>query len=218
MKHVVNDSVRQPVYEFEGFRLDAQRRVLLGADGRSIALTPRLFDALLYFVERAGQLLTKEQLLEAIWPHVVVEEQSLGKTISALRKALGEKPEEHRFIVTKHGRGYRFVANVSVATPYESETVPRHHDGPATGTSWRASPLRLVGAIAAVALLATGVGFGIFDASAPRPDRGLRVRPLMHEKDGGEMPHVIGSTTWKPDGHAIAFSASNGTVPGPPQP
>jgi DNA-binding response OmpR family regulator len=46
---------RQPVYVFEGFRLDAQRRVLYAADGRPIELTPRLFDTLLYFVEHAGQ-------------------------------------------------------------------------------------------------------------------------------------------------------------------
>ena len=102
------------MYVFEGFRLDAQRRVLFGVDGQPIPLTPRLFDTLLYFVERAGQLLTKEQLLEELWPNVVVEEHNLNKTVSELRRVLGEKPGEHRFIVTKPGRGYRFVANVSM--------------------------------------------------------------------------------------------------------
>ena len=101
------------MYAFEGFRLDAQRRVLFGTDGQPIPLTPRLFDTLLYFVERAGQLLTKEQLLEALWPNVVVEEHNLNKTVSELRRVLGEKPGEHKFIVTKPGRGYRFVADVA---------------------------------------------------------------------------------------------------------
>ena len=99
----MNDSVRQPVYEFEGFRLDAQRRVLLGNDGQPIQLTPRLIDSLLYFVERPNRLLTKDELLEAIWPHTVVEEHNLNKTISELRRVLGEKPGEHRFIVTETG-------------------------------------------------------------------------------------------------------------------
>ena len=112
----MSDLVQQPVYLFEGFRLDARRRVLFGVDGQPIPLAPRLFDTLLYLVERPGQLVAKEKLLEAIWPHVVVEEHSLVKTISALRQVLGEKPEEHRFIVTKHGRGYRFVAQVSVGS------------------------------------------------------------------------------------------------------
>lgn len=112
----MNESPRQPTYVFEGFRLDGQRRVLFGADGQLIPLTPRPFDALLYFVERPGQLLTKKQLLEAIWPRVVVEEQNLNKAISELRRALGEKPGEHKFFVTKPGHGYRFVAKVSIAS------------------------------------------------------------------------------------------------------
>jgi DNA-binding winged helix-turn-helix (wHTH) protein/Tol biopolymer transport system component len=110
----VNELVRHPVYAFEGFRLDAQRRLLFGPNGKPIVLTPRLLDALLYLVEHGGQLLTKEQLLEAIWPNVVVEEHNLNKTVSELRRILGEKPGEHRFIVTKPGRGYRFVADVSL--------------------------------------------------------------------------------------------------------
>lgn len=62
----MSEAIRQPVYLFEGFRLDAQRRVLYAADGQPIPLTPRLLDTLLYFVERAGELLTKEQLMQAI--------------------------------------------------------------------------------------------------------------------------------------------------------
>jgi DNA-binding winged helix-turn-helix (wHTH) protein/Tol biopolymer transport system component len=104
------------MYVFEGFRLDAQRRVLSGPDGQPISLTPRVFDALLYFVERPGQLLTKDHLLENLWQNVVVEEHNLNKTVSELRRLLGEKPGEHKFIVTKPGRGYRFVADVSIET------------------------------------------------------------------------------------------------------
>src|SRR5215470_1750870 len=102
------------VYEFGGFRLDPRRRVLTAADA-PIALKPKVFDTLLYFVEHAGEALDKSTLLAGIWPDVVVEENNLNKTVSELRRVLGETPDDHRFIVTVPGRGYRFVAVVSGA-------------------------------------------------------------------------------------------------------
>jgi Tol biopolymer transport system component/DNA-binding winged helix-turn-helix (wHTH) protein len=105
------------VYEFGGFRLDPRRRVLTGADGAAIALKPKTFDTLLYFVEHAGEELDKGALLAGIWPNVVVEENNLNKSVSELRRVLGETPDDHRFIVTVPGRGYRFVAHVSTIEP-----------------------------------------------------------------------------------------------------
>ncbi len=226
----------QPVYEFEGFRLDAQRCVLFGADEQPIPMTLRLFDALLYFLERPGQLLTKKQLLEAIWPRVVVEEHNLNKTISELRRALGEKPGEHKFFVTKPGHGYRFVADVSIVSvlaPSSSaaaEEFAKQHSEHGGGEAvsepvvtktarprWSPRLLFVGGVIAAAGSLAAGMGLGFFDASKPHSNPGLRVTPLLFEKDGGEMPHLIGSTVWKPDGKAIAFAATR-NVTEPPQP
>jgi TolB-like protein len=104
-------------YEFNDFRLDPQQRLLLTrAEGRPIPLSPKVFETLLYFVERRGELLDKATLMKAIWPNIVVEENSLNQNISALRRALGESPGEHRFIVTEPGRGYRFVADVRTLT------------------------------------------------------------------------------------------------------
>ena len=103
----------RPIYAFEGFHVDAQRRVLSRSDGDPIPLAPKVFDTLLYFVEHQGELLDKRTLLEAIWPHVIVEENNLNQSISTLRRVLGERPGEHRFIVTEPGRGYRFVASVA---------------------------------------------------------------------------------------------------------
>jgi TolB-like protein/DNA-binding winged helix-turn-helix (wHTH) protein len=106
-----------PIYEFADFRLDAQRRVLSSrTDGSPLQVTGKVFDTLLYFVEHAGQLLEKQKLLAALWPNVVVEESNLTQTIHTLRRVLGERPGEHRFIVTVPGRGYRFVADVTIAT------------------------------------------------------------------------------------------------------
>jgi DNA-binding winged helix-turn-helix (wHTH) protein len=107
-------SVEQPTYAFEGFTLDAQRRVLSRAGGEPILLAPKALDTLLYFVEHRGELVDKRTLLDAIWPNVIVEENNLSQCISTLRRVLGERPTEHRFIVTEPGRGFRFVAPVSV--------------------------------------------------------------------------------------------------------
>src|SRR5687768_14538992 len=89
------------IYEFGDFELDARRRVLVvRADGRQVEVTGRVLEALVYLVERAGQLVEKKALIEALWPHVVVEEGSLTQTIHTLRRALDERPGEHRYIAT----------------------------------------------------------------------------------------------------------------------
>ena len=100
------------VYRFNGFHLDPRRRRLAGPDRTLIALKPRVFDTLQFFVENAGKLLDKNALMTAIWGESVVEENSLNQHISLLRRSLGETPGENRFIVTVPGRGYQFVANV----------------------------------------------------------------------------------------------------------
>ena len=72
------------------------------------------FDALLLLVEQRGTLLDKDFLLQALWPDVVVDENSLAKVISEVRRALGEEPRDSGCIVTVPRRGYRFVAEVEV--------------------------------------------------------------------------------------------------------
>jgi DNA-binding winged helix-turn-helix (wHTH) protein len=101
------------MYAFGQFRLDPQQRLLF-AEGVATPLdiAPRVLETLLYLVEHAGELLSKDQLLAAIWPGTVVEENSLNQNISQLRRLLGERPGDHRFILTASGRGYRFVAPV----------------------------------------------------------------------------------------------------------
>jgi TolB-like protein/Tfp pilus assembly protein PilF len=104
------------VYEFGAFRLDSRRRLLLTrSSGQSIALTAKAMDTLLHLVERAGEVVEKQALMNAIWPNVRVEENSLSQCISALRRALGEDPSDHQFIVTAPGRGYRFIAELQTA-------------------------------------------------------------------------------------------------------
>src|ERR1700747_2667734 len=98
-------------YQFGPFSLNPQKRIVL-RDHEPIALTPKCFDILSALVERAGEVLVKEELMEAVWQDTVVEEGNLNRHISTLRKALGESPNDHRYIVTVPGRGYQFVAEV----------------------------------------------------------------------------------------------------------
>src|SRR5690606_28605090 len=116
----------QDDYDSDGFRVDTRQRVLYRTPGDvRIDLQPRVFDALLCFLQRSGELLGKRELMQVLWPNVIVEENSLNQVVSQLRKALGEKPSEHRFIVTAPGRGYRFVAAVHAAAEPPRQRHPR---------------------------------------------------------------------------------------------
>jgi DNA-binding winged helix-turn-helix (wHTH) protein/Tfp pilus assembly protein PilF len=117
----------QDSYEFDGFRVDARQRVLYRMpENTRVDLQPRVFDALLYFVQHPGELLGKRELMQVLWPNVIVEENSLNQVVSQLRRTLGEKPSEHRFIVTSHGRGYRFVAAVRAGGRASTAAAARH--------------------------------------------------------------------------------------------
>jgi TolB-like protein/Tfp pilus assembly protein PilF len=105
------------IYEFDDFRVDPRRRLLLGGEGRPLPLTPKAFDTLVYLVQHTDVVLGKEMLMRAIWADTAVEENNLNQCISVLRRALGEKRGEHRYIVTVPGRGYRFVAPVNKRKP-----------------------------------------------------------------------------------------------------
>src|SRR5437588_10458969 len=90
---------RKRFYEFGEFRIDTVKRRLL-RDGSIVALTPKSFDTLLVLVESAGRVCKKDDLIDKVWPGVGVEEYRLTQTISALRKALGEKRDETQYIFT----------------------------------------------------------------------------------------------------------------------
>lgn len=114
------------ILRFDGFLIDCGKRLLFQQDGEPIPLMPKAFDTLLYLTENSGRVVEKDELFREIWPDTIVEENNLTQNISALRKVLGEKPAEHRYIVTVPGRGYKFVADVirssvDVASDQESK-------------------------------------------------------------------------------------------------
>ena len=99
-------------YEFHSFRLEVSERLLL-RDGQPVALTPKAFDLLVYFVERPNTLLDKDTLFAAVWPDTIVEEANLAFQVSALRKVLDGAGEGPSLIQTVPTKGYRFVAKMS---------------------------------------------------------------------------------------------------------
>lgn len=109
----MSDQLAGTIYAFENFELDTSRKLLLRVPGRqTVQLTSKAFQTLLLLVENGGELVTKTALMSTVWRDTIVEEANLTQTISVLRKTLGERPDEHRFIVTESGKGYRFVAPV----------------------------------------------------------------------------------------------------------
>jgi adenylate cyclase len=101
----------QRFYEFGQFRLDPTGRVLYRGD-RAVLLPPKAADTLLFLVQNAGNVVEKQDLLKKVWQDAVVEEGSLTRTISILRKALEDGAHGEEFISTIAKRGYRFAARV----------------------------------------------------------------------------------------------------------
>lgn len=103
-------------YEFRGFRIDVEGRVLLRA-GEELALTPRAFDVLTALVRRAGEVVRKQELLDTVWSDAHVEESVLTQNVYTLRKLLDDRGPTHRMIATVPRIGYRFIAPVRDASP-----------------------------------------------------------------------------------------------------
>ena len=112
-------AVGAKAYCFEGYTLDLRRGCLHSA-ADEIELRPKSFEVLRYLVENAGRLISKDELISAVWPNVVVADQSLARCVSDVRSALQDA--EQRIIKTVPRRGYRFVAPVSSAAATVDKT------------------------------------------------------------------------------------------------
>ena len=101
---------------FGSFQVDP-RTWLLTSDGRAVDLSPRLVEILAFIVSRAGEIVTKEELLEKFWPEVNVTENTLTRAIADIRKAIGEDAASPRFLQTVSRRGYKFGGEAASITP-----------------------------------------------------------------------------------------------------
>ena len=116
------DAGRRGAYRFGPFHLDArERRLSRGCE--VIPLRLKVFDTLLVLVENAGRLVTKQELLDRVWPETTVEENNLNHNVSVLRKALGDRATGQQYIETVPRVGYRFAASVDAAAPQTAAAV-----------------------------------------------------------------------------------------------
>jgi len=116
MPSVVND-----MYEFGEFHMDVQNRILRRGQNL-VPLTPKAFEVLQVLVQKNGEVIAKDELMNAAWPDSFVEDSNLTQTVFMLRKALGETRDQP-YILTVPGRGYRFIAPVIKPAPVKEAAV-----------------------------------------------------------------------------------------------
>lgn len=162
-------------YVFGPFRLSLVDRIL-ERDGVRVRLTPKIIDTLFVLVENAGAVVTKDALMQAVWPDVTVVESGLTRNISILRKVLEEGMPEESFIETIPRRGYRFVAEV-VEEPAAAGTEPvSTAPGQVSGTSERFSRSWWTAAVIVFCILASLLAVSHANrTSRPPVDPGIRI-------------------------------------------
>ena len=128
-----------PIYRFAGCELDPAERRLI-AHGHPVTLTPKVFDTLVLLVEHAGRVVSKDELMAALWPRGFVHESNLTKHIWLIRKALGDSEHDARCIETVPKLGYRFIAPVEAGARID---MPVHvAAAPASAPATDAAPVR----------------------------------------------------------------------------
>ena len=113
-------------YAFGPFVVDAVKR-RLWRESRLVPITSKTFDVLIVLLEHRDHVVSKDELLNRVWPNTAVNENNLARQISSLRRALGQRPDQHDFVVTIPGHGYRFVATVQDLTDVPPE-LPTDHE------------------------------------------------------------------------------------------
>jgi DNA-binding winged helix-turn-helix (wHTH) protein/pimeloyl-ACP methyl ester carboxylesterase len=181
-------------YGFGPFELDAHDR-LLTCKGEVVALTPKALDTLLILVESGGHVVTKDELIERVWPDSFVEQNNLAQNISALRKALGEQTDGPRYIDTVPKRGYRFVAPLVTLEDAAAETVAESsRDAAGMGRTTGAGPIASGIPITGSGASAAGVsGTGAAGAAAPGSATGATsaaVARLVRASSADQIPET----------------------------
>ena len=186
------------VYAFDGFRLDPAQR-LLSRNGVEVPLVPRAVEILLVLVEQRGRVVGKEQLLDAVWKDIVVEESNLYGYLHTLRNTLGNDAGGKPYLETLRRRGYRFNGAVRLVPGVGADEPPQPPEATASNGNAPAVPLSgylhpgtvrrhgrplLVAGLAALAFAFAFWTFGLDgtgsgpNAEPPQPLRTLAVLPF----------------------------------------
>lgn len=220
-------------YRFGPFVVDASKR-RLWRNRALIPLTSKAFEILLVLIRDRGRVVEKSELMEAVWRNTAVEENTLTRHISTLRKVLEERPEQHEYILTVPGRGYRFVAEIDEleARPPDLDqngmgpldagaTVARDESltplpspvaaSPASLTvpapTARSSTTSMVMISAALVLTAITTAFVVAALRVDQPPATAAQRPLRQFTFHGGLQK---DPAWSPDGRRVAYVSEQG--------
>ena len=167
-------------YQFGPFRVDPRKEVLL-REGEPVSLTPKSFQILLVLVRHHKEVVSKDDLMKAVWPDTFVEEANLSRNIFMLRKALGDNAQD-RYIVTVPGRGYRLAEDVQLVPQQELSVVAASHQRVQVEVK---ETKAWVWAVVAAVILVGGVAAGW---------RFTHRRPTLTEKDSVLIADFANST------------------------
>jgi eukaryotic-like serine/threonine-protein kinase len=207
---------------FGPFAFDRQSR-LLWRDGTEVALPPRVLGVLELLIDRAGQVVPRQALLDAVWKDAFVTDTSLAEAVSFLRQALGDDPQSPRYIQTVHRRGYRFVALVVGSDPNPSAAAadrgltPDQHfavssqlravsataDGVKPSIAWQLVPWSVAVLCAAAAIAAVWRLTAGQPQPEPAPIARFELTPAAGTSFDGRAPTLSVAA----DGRTIAWSA-----------
>jgi DNA-binding winged helix-turn-helix (wHTH) protein/Tol biopolymer transport system component len=180
---------------------------LLRNNGREIPLPPRALAVLDLLVSRAGAILPRQELIDAVWKEAFVTDTSLAEAISVLRQALGDDPQAPTYIQRVPRRGYRFVATVTaVATAVALEAAPRH---PQPSSSQRVSPsiaLQLIPWTVAALSLSLAI-VAVWQLTHRREPVSPTIRMRIEPAPGTTFDTRAPALALSPDGSTIAWSA-----------
>ena len=207
------------VYEFGDVRVDLGRMAAIRGDS-VIPLEPKAFDVLVRLIEHRDRLVTKDELLDAVWTGTFVTPNVLTRAVAQIRKALGDESQNARYIETVAKRGYRFIAPVTVLAPPGASQLdlPPQTDLPPKGGSheidegrgsrggsgaahqsrnhrrgWPARRVWMASAAAAVLLLR--------HHTQPDGSADVRLKRLTNRRGFSGTPAVA------PDGHAVVYAS-----------
>jgi Tol biopolymer transport system component/DNA-binding winged helix-turn-helix (wHTH) protein len=195
------------VFQFDDVRVDAGNAQILKC-GQPVAVEPKALRVLVYLLENRGRLVEKDELLKAIWQGAFVTENALTREIALLRKALGDRATEAKYIETVPTRGYRFIAPVAGDAPGNAP-IP----GPLAGTVNTSSedtaasqrPKRVLVMIAAALAVMAAVGLGLHRWVSRRGTLNLQNMEITKLTDSGKAARVAIS----PDGRYVVYSLSD---------
>lgn len=205
-----NSVEQERFFTFGPYRLDCERRLLLRGDD-PVPLYEKALEILIVLVRHRGEIVSKDELMKAVWPDAFVEEANLSQNVFVLRKTLGERPKENRYIATIPGRGYSFVAVVEQPVPTDVIPVTPAGDrvhaisakiGPQSRTVSSIRPNRtlliaLVAGLAVAAALVTSAYLG-----TPKLARYFNNEGVLRQQQGN-IRAAISSFHW-----AIRFNSN----------